>query len=159
MFAQDEIALPVLVRPSCPQCGTQMLLVRILPDRPGYEQRTYECPWWRLDAERTRHSDDGETIFSVSVPLGCEVIVSKRLGSPHRSGRSKYRVKVKNQKHQPTRGSGGLAVTANATIFGGKANILRKPLNVRFSNRPVEVKRFQTVHGCGAERRARSTCA
>jgi hypothetical protein len=29
----------------CSQCGTQMLLVRILPDRPGYENRTYACPW------------------------------------------------------------------------------------------------------------------
>jgi len=30
--------------------------------------------------------------------LGCEGIVSKRLGSPYRSGRSKYWVKVKNPK-------------------------------------------------------------
>jgi hypothetical protein len=22
-----------------------MLLVRIFPDKPGYEQRTYKCPW------------------------------------------------------------------------------------------------------------------
>jgi hypothetical protein len=32
-------------RPSCSQCGTQMLLVKIIPDRPGYEQRTYKCSW------------------------------------------------------------------------------------------------------------------
>jgi hypothetical protein len=31
--------------PSCSQCGTQMLLVRILPDGPGNEQRTYKCSW------------------------------------------------------------------------------------------------------------------
>jgi predicted RNA-binding Zn-ribbon protein involved in translation (DUF1610 family) len=30
---------------ACPECGTQMLLVRILPARPGYEKRTYACPW------------------------------------------------------------------------------------------------------------------
>ena len=30
---------------ACPECGAQMLLVRILPDRPGYEKRTYACPW------------------------------------------------------------------------------------------------------------------
>jgi hypothetical protein len=30
---------------ACPECGAQMLLVRILPDRPGYEKRTSACPW------------------------------------------------------------------------------------------------------------------
>jgi len=41
---------------------------------------------------------DGETIFRTACRLGCEGIVSKRLGSPYRSGRSKYWVKVKNPK-------------------------------------------------------------
>jgi hypothetical protein len=31
--------------PACSECGAQMLLVKIFPDRPGYEQRTYACPW------------------------------------------------------------------------------------------------------------------
>jgi hypothetical protein len=30
---------------SCSQCGTQLLLVKISFDRPGYEQRMYKCPW------------------------------------------------------------------------------------------------------------------
>jgi hypothetical protein len=30
--------------PSCPRCGTRMKLVFIFPDRPGYDERTYECP-------------------------------------------------------------------------------------------------------------------
>jgi len=34
----------VISCPSCPKCGTRMLLIRIFPDRPGYDQRTYECP-------------------------------------------------------------------------------------------------------------------
>jgi endogenous inhibitor of DNA gyrase (YacG/DUF329 family) len=34
----------VVVRPNCPTCGTRMSLVRIFPDKPGYDQRTYECP-------------------------------------------------------------------------------------------------------------------
>jgi len=86
---------------------------------------------------------DGETIFSVSVPLGCEGIVSKRLGSPYRSGRSNYRVKVKKPK-APT--------DARLRRTGGdcERDYLRR-------NRPVEVER--SVHGCSAERRARSTCA
>jgi hypothetical protein len=35
----------VIARPACPRCGTRMLLIRIFPDRPGYDQRIYECPW------------------------------------------------------------------------------------------------------------------
>jgi endogenous inhibitor of DNA gyrase (YacG/DUF329 family) len=34
----------VVARPNCPTCGTRMSLVRIFPDKPGYDQRTYECP-------------------------------------------------------------------------------------------------------------------
>jgi transposase len=34
----------VIVRPSCSACGMRMSLVRIFPDKPGYDQRTYECP-------------------------------------------------------------------------------------------------------------------
>jgi hypothetical protein len=30
---------------ACPECGARMLLIRVLPDRPGYEKRTYACPW------------------------------------------------------------------------------------------------------------------
>jgi len=44
MAAQTEISLPVLDRPFCTRCDTAMLLIRIFPDRPGYDQRTYECP-------------------------------------------------------------------------------------------------------------------
>ena len=40
----------------------------------------------------------GETIFRLACQLGCEGIVSKRVGSPYRSGRSKYWLKVKNPK-------------------------------------------------------------
>jgi len=34
----------IIACPSCPKCGTRMLLIRIFPDRPGYDQRIYECP-------------------------------------------------------------------------------------------------------------------
>jgi hypothetical protein len=33
------------IRRLCSQCRMQMLLVRILPDRLGYEKRTYARPW------------------------------------------------------------------------------------------------------------------
>jgi bifunctional non-homologous end joining protein LigD len=41
---------------------------------------------------------DGDILFAHACKLGCEGIVSKRLGSPYRSGRSLHWVKVKNPK-------------------------------------------------------------
>ncbi|MFZ1150789.1 MAG: hypothetical protein WAR76_13790 [Xanthobacteraceae bacterium] len=41
---------------------------------------------------------DGDILFEHACKLGCEGIVSKRLGSPYRSGRSPHWVKVKNPK-------------------------------------------------------------
>jgi len=43
--------------------------------------------------------DDGEMVFHHACKLGLEGIVSKRLGSPYRSGRSRHWVKSKNPKH------------------------------------------------------------
>jgi len=42
----------------------------------------------------------GEIIFAHACKLGCEGIVSKRLGSPYRSGRSPHWLKIKNP-HAP----------------------------------------------------------
>jgi bifunctional non-homologous end joining protein LigD len=42
--------------------------------------------------------DDGETVFREACKLGCEGIVSKRLGSIYRRGRSPLWLKVKNPK-------------------------------------------------------------
>jgi bifunctional non-homologous end joining protein LigD len=39
---------------------------------------------------------DGETVFKHACALGCEGIVSKRLGSPYRSGRVDHWLKIKN---------------------------------------------------------------
>jgi len=44
MAAQMELPSNVIAAPSCPRCGTRTSLVHILPDKPGYDQRTYECP-------------------------------------------------------------------------------------------------------------------
>jgi bifunctional non-homologous end joining protein LigD len=41
---------------------------------------------------------DGDILFAQACKLGCEGIVSKRLGSPYRSGRSPHWVKIKNPK-------------------------------------------------------------
>jgi len=41
---------------------------------------------------------NGDILFEHACKLGCEGIVSKRLGSPYRSGRSPHWVKVKNPK-------------------------------------------------------------
>jgi len=37
------------------------------------------------------------------------------------------------------------------SAFGGKADIAWTCSNVRFSNRPVKVKRFQAIHGCSVD--------
>ena len=42
--------------------------------------------------------EDGAAVYRAACQLGCEGIVSKRLGSPYRSGRSPHWVKVKNPK-------------------------------------------------------------
>jgi bifunctional non-homologous end joining protein LigD len=39
---------------------------------------------------------DGAMIFKHACALGCEGIVSKRLGSPYRAGRSPHWLKIKN---------------------------------------------------------------
>jgi bifunctional non-homologous end joining protein LigD len=39
---------------------------------------------------------DGAIVFREACKLGCEGVVSKRLGSPYRSGRSPHWVKAKN---------------------------------------------------------------
>jgi predicted Zn finger-like uncharacterized protein len=33
-----------LAHPKCPNCGAQMWLARISPDKPGRDERTFECP-------------------------------------------------------------------------------------------------------------------
>ena len=43
-------------------------------------------------------TEDGAIVFREACKLGCEGIVSKRLGSPYRSGRTPHWVKVKNPK-------------------------------------------------------------
>jgi bifunctional non-homologous end joining protein LigD len=42
------------------------------------------------------YEGDGEIVFHHACKLGCEGIVSKRLGSPYRSGRSPHWIKTKN---------------------------------------------------------------
>ena len=57
-----------------------------------------------------QYDGEGEIVFSLACKLGCEGIVSKRLGSLYRSGRSPHWVKVKNPKAPggEARGRGGL---------------------------------------------------
>jgi hypothetical protein len=44
MAVQTKIP-PIFSAPSCSQCGTQMMIIRISRDWPTYIQRTYQCPW------------------------------------------------------------------------------------------------------------------
>ena len=55
------------------------------------------CP--RLGIVVNEHYEgDGEIFFKHACKLGCEGIVSKRLGSLYRSGRSPHWVKIKNPR-------------------------------------------------------------
>jgi ATP-dependent DNA ligase len=47
-------------------------------------------------ANKRFYEEDGEIVFREACKLGCEGIVSKRLGSMYRRGRSPHWVKVKN---------------------------------------------------------------
>jgi bifunctional non-homologous end joining protein LigD len=49
------------------------------------------------------YEEDGAIVFREACRLGCEGIVSKRLGSLYRSGRSPHWVKVKNPKAPPVK--------------------------------------------------------
>jgi bifunctional non-homologous end joining protein LigD len=44
------------------------------------------------------YDGDGDIVFKYACKLGCEGIVSKRLGSLYRSGRSPFWLKIKNPK-------------------------------------------------------------
>jgi ATP-dependent DNA ligase len=44
--------------------------------------------------------DDGAAVYRAACQLGCENIVSKRLESAYRSGRSRHLIKVRTQKRQ-----------------------------------------------------------
>ena len=61
------------------------------------------------------YDGDGEIVFKYACKLGCEGILSKRLGSLYRSGRSAHWVKVKNPK--------ALAVTRKAEEDWGRHKI------------------------------------
>ena len=44
MVAETKFPPFLIATPRCPKCGTQMMLARVFPDRPGYDQCLYECP-------------------------------------------------------------------------------------------------------------------
>ena len=48
----------------------------------------------------TRYDGDGSIVFKQACALGCEGIVSKRRGSPYRSGRTDHWLKIKNPAAQ-----------------------------------------------------------
>jgi bifunctional non-homologous end joining protein LigD len=52
--------------------------------------------------------DHGEIVYRQACKLGCEGIVSKRLGSAYHSGRSKQRVKIKNPAAPAVRRESGV---------------------------------------------------
>ena len=43
-FVRFDPARLVLYMPTCEKCGAKMWLVRIEPDAPGHDRRSFECP-------------------------------------------------------------------------------------------------------------------
>ena len=75
------------------------LTVRICDDARSRSEKTYwqNCSTIQMGIVLNKHyEEDGETVFREACRLGCEGIVSKRLGSTYRRGRSPLWLKVKN---------------------------------------------------------------
>src|SRR5262249_41131137 len=91
------------------------------------------------------YEGNGEIIFKHACKLGCECIVSKRLGSMYRSGRSPHWVKVKNPKapavkreaEEDWRGGKGTKNKKNQTEGGGRLRRARKPNGRTEARNPV----------------------
>jgi hypothetical protein len=64
----------LIVRPECPKCGTEMMLARIMPEGPGEERRTFECPM-------CEHSESALLPVGVSVAfeLGASIEIQRWL--------------------------------------------------------------------------------
>ena len=44
-FSEYTLAnTPINARPECPECTTPMVLAHIVPDKPGFDRRSFECP-------------------------------------------------------------------------------------------------------------------
>jgi len=42
--SQQSPSIFLIGRPSCEKCNTRMALIRIEPDSPTHDRRTFECP-------------------------------------------------------------------------------------------------------------------
>lgn len=64
---------------------------------------------------------DGESVYRQACALGCEAIVSKRLGSPHKPGRVEHWLKIKNLRRRRLKGEAerGVVVKAAELVVQG----------------------------------------
>ena len=83
------------------------------------------------------YDGDGEIVFEHACKLRCEGIVSKRLGSPYRSGRSPHWLKIKNSAVQ-LEGEEDWGQRGKP-IFGGKACV------GVFHNESIEARSIASV--------------
>jgi hypothetical protein len=67
---------------------------------PWTSQGTVSLPYVWNEGRDPFPSSDGPTVFKQACKLGLEGIVSKRLGSPYVSGRSRHWIKNKNPQHR-----------------------------------------------------------
>jgi ribosomal protein S27E len=56
MAAHVAIPPETIARPKCLVCGAQMWLARVYPEKPGCDQRTFECPDCKHEATEIVYS-------------------------------------------------------------------------------------------------------
>jgi hypothetical protein len=78
---------------------------------------------------------DGAMIYKHACALGCEGIVSKRLGSSYRAGRSAHWLKIKNPDAPAVRCLEEEDWTSWSTVASRRAGRLRKPTARAWSSR------------------------
>jgi bifunctional non-homologous end joining protein LigD len=75
-------------------CAFDLLELDGEEERKGIRPSSWATPMW-ASPSTSNYDDDGPIIYKHACALGCEGIVSKRLGSPYRSGRVDCWVKIK----------------------------------------------------------------
>src|SRR5262249_39333661 len=93
LFSEKPVRLVALLEGPSGSCRGATPLPAALPPVPSRRHGSH------VSIVLNEHFDeDGAAVYRAACQLGCEGIVSKRLGSLYRSGRSRHWVKVKNPK-------------------------------------------------------------
>jgi hypothetical protein len=70
-FQTFDPARPVLGQPKCPNCGSLMWLIRIEPDEPNHDRRTFQC-------EECAHSHTEVVKYRYGAAFGGEIVTHEK---------------------------------------------------------------------------------